>query len=1088
MLKKILCLVLAVTMVVGVLALTSCGQVKQNQLDERLPMTISVLGITTEETTDEAVEAVEKAINDILGMTYNTHIDLSLVTADEYMDLINERVEIAVHNNKLDSAVLNYNNAALNKANSAIVTKNFGKWQTVVSGVEATTITTREQYTELRTELNEHNILEVVYPDAASPIDVVMVIGKDMYKTLSENGVLQSIKSNINTDAYTKFSQYIYPTYIELLQAITGDIMAVPNNNLLAEYTYVVVNKNLADKYELNIDTVDNYDDFADFLSEVKANESVVPMANVPDALGVFELFTNEEISIGTYCDPLIGYSEEDGSSYYIDNIFDIPEYIAHQKLMGEYKEAGYFESKSGSEDFAVKVVKGDASVPVVYGSDYYVKVVQNPFVNEDAIFNGMFGVSAYTSNVTRSLEFILELSTNPEIRNIFQYGIEGVNYSVNEDGTITRLNDTYIMDNATTGNVYMGYPEEGMLPDQWNYVKQTNLDSLLNPYLTYTKNEQGGYDLLYYIDDAKIESVLDEAVKVACLRDAFTDLGLSYDEYIANVREDGTLNTISKRIANNFKTAAKYKETFISGIMAEAKCDRAQAEKFMSADASQDSAKFKYEWYFDTVVKIMREERYSTLLTSTGLDSAVLAKIASLAGTTAEKFTDAQKKAETYYSNIDTLRIMARLVMWDNLSEEEWQKYENMGAQEFESAVFDFVRTNYIEENQIDDEKYDEIVKAFIVSQLSFADKNDNSTYKITWDQYQETKESAQESFAVIETLKTTYNDLLVSYLGSPMMVSMYGDNEIPALVHEALYSKWLSENGYKKTDFETEIYNELLSFLDMTYSEFTSYRRKDTTKFTELMKKIKEQYKDILISEFSITRYKNDNIDNDTVLKTLLNVTIEERTQITKTICDAIGLSESEYQNSNETMEKFIMFADQMRTKFVYTLLTKYTNSQINGFAYNDIDGIVYDIIHESGFYTNEICKYICTDLSTYMTKKSDAKTYNDYVAKIVGALGNSVDKYGYKADTIKGLNTIDAYEALYEVVVNEYFGNTTSVLEMLNDLSSEYFAGVSNTNNMEEYLANAATEINNNALYASIVEILAKGLDTALKAEDA
>ena len=71
MLKKILCLVLAVTMVVGVLALTSCGQVKQNQLDERLPMTISVLGITTEETTDEAVEAVEKAINDILGMTYN---------------------------------------------------------------------------------------------------------------------------------------------------------------------------------------------------------------------------------------------------------------------------------------------------------------------------------------------------------------------------------------------------------------------------------------------------------------------------------------------------------------------------------------------------------------------------------------------------------------------------------------------------------------------------------------------------------------------------------------------------------------------------------------------------------------------------------------------------------------------------------------------------------------------------------------------------------------------------------------------------------------------------------------------------------
>ncbi|MBQ0125519.1 MAG: hypothetical protein KBS59_04250, partial [Clostridiales bacterium] len=322
MFKKLSCVALAICMIFCALCFVGCERTTEIESEERLPVTISVLGITDESTTDEAVKAVEDAINDIMGMTYSTHIDLTLVTADEYMDLVKERQELAEYYSKLDTAVLNYNNKAQSAANEATVTKSFGKWRRKISSVSATTVTTREQYTSIITELNEHGVLEVVYPKAASPIDVVMIIGEDMYKSFDADGVLASVKTQLESETYTKFSQFIYPTYFELLQAMTGDIKAIPNNNLLAEYTYILVNKELADKYELNIDNVKNYSDISDFLASVKAGEAVTPMNTVPEALGIFKLFENDGVAIGTYCDPIIGYNVEESSYYSIRNLF----------------------------------------------------------------------------------------------------------------------------------------------------------------------------------------------------------------------------------------------------------------------------------------------------------------------------------------------------------------------------------------------------------------------------------------------------------------------------------------------------------------------------------------------------------------------------------------------------------------------------------------------------------------------------------------------------------------------------------------------------------------------------------------------
>jgi len=1076
MIKKVLCLALVAIMLCSVVMLTGCENTNTNASTERLPHTISVLGITSSETTPEAVKRVENAINAVMGATYSTHIDLTLVTADEYYDLVNERVKEAKYYTNLDSAVNKYNTAALSQASSAVVYRSFGSWKFKVSSVAATTVTTRTDYSEVVTRLNEQGVLEVVYPDAKSPIDVVMVVGQEMYNKLDSDGIFRSIETDLNSEAYTKFKQYIYPTYFDMLKAITGDIKAIPNNNLLAEYTYLVVDKELAAKYDFDIQSVSGYGDLADFLASVKENEDVIPMNTEPEALGIFRLFDDEDIAIGTYCDPMLGYNAEEGTSYSIKNLFEIPEYVSHVATMEAYKNAGYFTSDSGSSDFAVDVVKGDASVEVIYGDKYDVKILQNPFAEDEAIFNGMLAVSNYTSSQTRSLEFILELTTNPEIKNLFQYGIENINYTVNGDGTITRLNHDYMMDNGTTGNVYMGYPEEGMLPDQWKYVKSTNRNSLTDPYLSYYRTETS-IKMLYYVNDDVLDDILSGAMKRAVINEAFASLGseYTYDYYL--ICGAG----LEARVGNVIKLADVYKDYFVSRIMEDAKVNQTQAEALYRAGSVGSGAKYPYEKYFTWLTELVVSEKYSNLYTATGLSAAINDKIASLAGTTLDAFNTALNNAKAYYSSIETLKIMTRLVIWDDLSDEEWEVYQNMGATEFETLVFNYVRENYIKENEITDETYDQLVKALMMSVMKMTDPVDNSQYVLSWDDYAESKENAQYFFGVIAKLKEKYYDRLVDYYG-PMFVYFSSDKDIPDQVHEMLYSEWLGNHEYTMTDFENSLYDEIVEFLGIDYATLVTTRRINTTLYAEYMTKIKNQYKNILVEAYSLEQFKNDKISNDNVLQTLLDNKIEEKTGVYASMCDELGIEYSEYVEGVNSYMTFSRYANKLRTEFTYTLRTVYTESEIDAFDYNDVDVIVYNVISESGFYTSEMSTLISSNLNAYMRDKSSAKNYMAFLQKLITTLQDALAAEGYTVADVNAMSISEASQAIYDVVEKNYFSDAVTVEEVLASISGEYVNGVKSADSPSAYVADAAKALNASGLFSSFVYYLNNALTEA------
>ena len=92
-------------------------------------------------------------------------------------------------------------------------------------------------------------------------------------------------------------------------------------------------------------------------------------------------------------------------------------------------------------------------------------------------------------------MQILTCLNTNAEFRNIFGYGVENMNYMIDEEtGYVVKTNDTYEMDLEATGNMFllmqnseMSEEELILSAESWAVAKATNNDAVVSPYNKFT-------------------------------------------------------------------------------------------------------------------------------------------------------------------------------------------------------------------------------------------------------------------------------------------------------------------------------------------------------------------------------------------------------------------------------------------------------------------------------------------------------------------------------------------------------------------------------------------------------------------------
>jgi hypothetical protein len=1082
-----------------VFSATACGSdegSKNNTTsNSKVPTTISFLGITSEETELDNIEMVEEALNEIFTARFKTKIDLTLVTAEKYMDIIKERIELAEEYARYDAAVGQYNTYIKKQANttSANTDKIFGNW---ISGnnvkVTLETLATRLKYVSEQTTVLEDGRVETLYPEAPSPIDIVMIVDEKMYDDFTAMGLLEQKSFESTNTSYKNLQKYIYPTFFSELKNLKKYVNAVPNNNMLATSTYLVVNKELADKYDFDIEAFKNYSDLAGFLANVKKNENIVPFKDVPEALGVFQLFS-DDVAIGAYLPPLLGYNPEEGADKIeIKNLFEIKEYTDHLILMEEYQKLGYFDRTDvAGNGFAVQVVEGDASILDRYDPEKYeVKEIQIPFVLREAIFNGMLAPTVYTSDLNRSLEIIEAINTDPQVKNLLQYGIEGYNYMPNkETGSIIPLNGSYVMDNALTGNVYMGYipyEPEAETTIAWSYVMQTNLAAVSSPFL------------LFPVDEAYLQENLAGILKRAGLAEALSEIDITYDKY-ANPAS----TSMGTKYQNQLREA--YTDYLIDQALEQGKVDKDDA------NARENAAKFVKSAAMDWVEETIAAKYINNKIATLGeIETLVGEKLAgTLLKNNYEDYIKARESAQDYLNNIANLRVIAKVMFFADMSQEAYDaKYGVMGALEFEQAIYDYIKANYEKENNLTAADYEKLVQDYIAANFKFTDKATNQQYTYTWDEFLAIKENAKKFSTPLAAAKAEYKELIKRVGGaSDEAIDAWSDTALAEAILETIRTDFYNSLNTSDDEFYTTMYNDyILAPFNITKRELDVLKVKDNALYKDYLAKVKKQYKNELLETYTKDEYAA--MKDTDALQAVLNYYVEAFTQANAKLCASMGLTKEQYKEYYEYAKNYISCVDKIKKSFTYTLRTRYTTEEINAMSTVVAEEAVYNLVYESGYFMNELAKCIGTDLSSYNDKKSQAIAYlgdskdlaykPGYLADVIRAYEVDLQQKGYTLAQARAMDPADIEAIIMDIIREKYFSDYRTLDVELINICKDYFKPVEDSfidsteafedngvkvDSMEKYVVNTASKLSGNFLYEAIVGYLNDALQAKL-----
>ncbi|MBQ8836797.1 MAG: hypothetical protein IJ002_04740 [Clostridia bacterium] len=604
--RKLISLLLCFLMALSTVAFTACGEnedgegtSEEPQSTARAAVSVNMWVVCEKEVDAETEALVEEAFNDLTESKYTTHVDLKFYTMDEYFEILDAELE----------------KAANIKASNTVID------MPILIGGDSEAEETAEETIVEETVIGEYGEKKILYPEIEEgQVDIVFLAGEELLERYVSEGKLLSLEEKLNSSDAKVLKDYIYPSAINQIKVSNGGSVAqayaIPNNAIIGEYTYLLVNKEMAEKYYIDVDEINSFADCAALIADIGKNESdIAPVLAYADPVNMeywLDFATDEEadttftFSVGstdanvfgakrtlpaapaasgnTVMVPLEFFSEALDASYafksatsvatvtygtrviafevgsasatvngetarlsaavytddetgevmapvdfiaeklcatvtydeaqqqyvieakdfgglsllasYIgadsslgdyvkmDSAFNISEFTDHMLLMQTCKDKGWFaEDSENADDFGVAIVTGSYEDMAAYSDKYSVKVLSYPTLDDEDVYDAMFAVTAYTTDLSRSLEVLSLIYTDEEAKNILQYGVEGVHYEFDDDGNFLVISDKYCMNNNYTGNAFLAYTTADMPADIWENAKATNLDSRVYPF-----------------------------------------------------------------------------------------------------------------------------------------------------------------------------------------------------------------------------------------------------------------------------------------------------------------------------------------------------------------------------------------------------------------------------------------------------------------------------------------------------------------------------------------------------------------------------------------------------------------------------
>lgn len=233
---------------------------------------------------------------------------------------------------------------------------------------------------------------------------------------------------------------------------VEGKIYGVTLGNGKAAVPNIAMRKDILDKYELSIDSVNSLEDIEKIYEVVSKNEPQMSML-IPFGAGdvimapANLLFESKYDNLGDGLGVLLG-----NDNYNVVNFFETEEYKSLLKTIRDWYLKGYvlqdaatttetatslLKAGKGFSEFSTGEEGLDAQLTRNTGHPFVTKKLQDPLITSGIIQGMTWSIPVTSKNPEAAMKFLNLTYSNADVVNLLDWGIEGKHYEKKQDGTI---------------------------------------------------------------------------------------------------------------------------------------------------------------------------------------------------------------------------------------------------------------------------------------------------------------------------------------------------------------------------------------------------------------------------------------------------------------------------------------------------------------------------------------------------------------------------------------------------------------------------------------------------------------------------
>ena len=377
----------------------------------------------------------------------------------------------------------------------------------------------------------------------------------NVYSTAAENGGLLELDDLLKETP--KLVESI-PEDVWESARYNGKIYAVPNQQIMSTTWAFEIDKEYADKYNFDVDSVKKPEDLEPLLKAIKENEPTkyAYRTNYGASPWVYDKY-----EVYSY---YIGIDKETGE---VVSLLETPEWKEGSRTLNKWYNEGYIRKDvasagNDSSEYNARryVVSNTSWKPGIEESSKLSKGYEIAYAKYTEPYKGlgyaqstMIGIGKNSKNPEKALKFIELINTNEELYNLICFGIEGKHYYLDENKQVEYIDNSGYAPKADWkfGNQFNAYTLKGQPEDVWEQTEKLNEEGKVTPYNGLSIDKTEFLKIFNEIDSANAQAKNTMTCSPA-------DFDKNFDENIKALKDAGL-----DKLVENFKSqVAEWKKS----------------------------------------------------------------------------------------------------------------------------------------------------------------------------------------------------------------------------------------------------------------------------------------------------------------------------------------------------------------------------------------------------------------------------------------------------------------------------------------------------------------------------------------------